>query len=43
VAVGAIISGIPLVDRVAEIVFEIDDDTKIVVDADNEIIHSRDS
>ena len=38
VAVGAIISGIPLVDRVADEVLNINDDTTIVVDANRERI-----
>ena len=38
VAVGAIISGIPLVDRVADEVLNIKDDTTIVVDANRERI-----
>ena len=38
VAVGAIISGIPLVDRVTDEVLNINDDTTIVVDANRERI-----
>ena len=38
VAVGAIISGIPLVDRVPEEILQIDNDIMIEVDADRELI-----
>lgn len=38
VAVGAIISGIPLVDRVTEDILRIKDGTKVTVDADTEQI-----
>jgi hypothetical protein len=38
VAVGAIISGIPLVDRVPEEILQIDNDIMVEVDADRELI-----
>ncbi|MHC1594866.1 MAG: DUF126 domain-containing protein [Methanotrichaceae archaeon] len=38
VAVGAIISGIPLVDRVPEDLLSIEDGTEVVVDADEEVV-----
>ena len=42
VAVGAIISGIPLVDRVPEEILEVQDNVQIVVDADKEVIEVLD-
>jgi predicted aconitase with swiveling domain len=42
VAVGAIISGIPLVDRVPEKILQLQNDVQIVVDADKEIIEVLD-
>ncbi len=38
VAVGAIISGIPLVDRVPEDLLSIEDGIEVVVDADEEVV-----
>jgi predicted aconitase with swiveling domain len=42
VAVGAIISGIPLVDRVPEELLRIEDGSPVTVDADNGIIRAPD-
>ncbi len=38
VAVGAIISGIPLVDRIPEDLLSIEDGTEVVVDANEEVV-----
>jgi hypothetical protein len=43
VAVGAIISKIPLVDRVPEDLLQIEDGLQVVVDADGELIQINDS